>query len=447
MSGFGHAAFGHYPFGHPTRVPKIQDLAYNPIANPSTGQMLGYTEVEAVVDTLGVEIYNFFLKSIRDEDQQDILFLKRFLEGPQNVWETIQEKILDLKDLWDVTKIREELLPYLKPIVGWSSIYDYITDELTTDQLRRLIASSVALWKSRGNEDSIMDLLTIATGARMRLWNWFDFRWVCDDTILGEAHDGRDPWMISLPAGSSREEYWSNLRIVDDGSLNKKLVRDIVGLMRAISERFEITYITFLDLFEVDDDNLQWYDTYQASATGDPITVADGAATLGDDTVAESVIVKSNEAQGWDNYVSFWRVKIGQIGAAVGTANLLFYADDFDNGFSISLDVPNDRFSLGTIVSGTPTYSYHAAMPGNFQADVYYGVRVTITPVPSTGQVNIVLHVDNDELLNQTVASTYISGAIGFGHAIDQTITVSEVEVLKLPADIDLIQINTYVAP
>lgn len=443
MSGFGHAAFGHYPFGHPTLTPWIQDLAYNPIADPSTGQMLGYTATEATDETLGLEIYKFIFRSIRREDEQGNLFLKRFLEGPQQIWEDIQLKILELQTLWDVTTVDENWLPYLKPIVGWSATYDYITNELTTDQLRRLIASSVALWKSRGNEDSIIDLLTLATGARMRIWNWFDFRWVLDDTILGEAHDGRDPWMIALPSGSAKEEYWSNLRIVDDSSLNQKLVRDIVGLMRAISERFEITYLAFLDLFEVDDDDSQWYDTYQDAATGNPMTVADGAITLDDDTVAESAIVASSEAQGWDNYVSFWRVQVGQIGAAAGMANLLFYATDFINGFSIAIDVPNNRFSLGSIVAGVATYSWHAAMPGGFQADVYYGVRVVVTPVPSTGEVNVALYVDNDELLNETITATYIAGAIGFGHAIDQTITVGEVEVFRLPVDSDEVTINT----
>jgi len=443
MAGFGHYPFGHLPFGHAATVEKIQDLAFNPIANPTTGQMLGYDGEAASDETLGLEMYDFIFRSIRSEDEQSNLFLKRFLTGTQQVWESIQLKILELRTLWDVTAVDDQWLPFLRPIVGWTPNLNHITDELPTPQLRRLIASSVALWKSRGNEDSMTDLLTLATDARMRVWNWFDFRWISDETGLGDDRQGLDSWLISSPEGVEREEYWSNLRIVDDGNLNRRLVRDIVELMRAVGECFEITYLAFLDLFEVDDDDSQWYDTYQDSSTGEPMVISNGECTLGDSTAAEMAIVESVEAQGWDNYVCYWRAKVNQIGASAGTATLLFYATDLENGFAIALDVPNNRVSLGSIVAGVATYAHHATLTEGYLADVYYGIRVVATPMLVTGQINVVLTVDGEELLNQSIASTFTGGAIGFGHAVDQTITIGEVEVLRLPMDEDQITINT----
>jgi len=441
-TGFGQYPFGHMPFGHPFSASNIIDLAYNPLASPSTGQMIGYIETEAVDETFGLEIYKFIIKEIRNKDVEKGLFLKRYLEGPQQVWNSIQLKALDLKTLWDATAIHEDWLPFLKPIVGWTANLDHITDQLDTDHLRRLVASSVALWKARGNEDSTMDLLTLATGVRMRIWNWFDFRWLSDETVLGEEHEGFDSWVIALPEGDEKEEYWSNLRIVDDGELNRKLIRDIVRLMRGVSERYQITYLAFLDMFEVDGDDSQWYDTYQAATTGAPLSVSDGEASLVDDSVAEAAIVKSDEAQGWDNYVCYWKVKVSQVGGSAGVASLRFYSDDFDNGFIVALDVPNNRFRLGVITAGTPVYTWNASIIPGFVADLYYGVRVVATTIPATGQVNIILYVDNVELINVDTTPAF-KGAVGFGHEIDQTITIGEIEVMRLPVAEDLIEINT----
>jgi phage tail-like protein len=442
MAGFGHAPFGHYPFGHSSSSVQIQDLAFNPIANPSTAQMLGFTDTTGEDTTIGLEINGFIFRSIRHEDEQGNLFLKRFLQGPQSVWNSIQDKIDELQALWDVTAIDDRWLVYQKSIVGWESSLDHITDELTDDQLRRLISASMALWKSRGNEDSITDLLQLATGARMRIWNWFDFRWILDETALGEAHDGYDSWMIYAPDEDEDEEYWSNLRIVDDGTLNRKLVKDIVKMMRAVGERFEIVYLALLDLFEVDGDDSQWYDTYQDAAIGGPMVVANGANTLGDNTVQEAAITQSNEALGWDNYVSYWRAKISQDGISAGMATFRFYCADLDNSFILAMDPANNRFRLGTLVATVQTYYFDAVMPEGIHANVYYGIRIAITPATSN-QVHVVVYVDNVEIFNTNAPDFFVAGGIGFGHEIAQTITVAEVEVLRLPVESDTVTINT----
>jgi len=437
---FGHLPFGHHPFGHSVSIPQIMDLAFNPIANPSIGQMLGFVESDEDVsnESYNLDMYNFILQSIREEDKKYTLFLKRYLQGPQSVWETIQSKIFKLKNLWDITKVDEEWLPFLRPIVGWSSDLDYITDQLETDQLRRVIASSVALWKSRGNEDSLIDLLSLSTGARMRIWNWFDFRWVLDETITGEEHDGLDSWMIDLPIDGV-EEYWSNLRIVDDGSLNKQLVKDIVGLMRASSERFQIVYLALLDLFEVDDDASQWYDTFEDSSTGAALSVENGEASFSTTAAKETAMVASELALGWDNYVAYWRVK-----PSVG-ADLHFYCSDLENSFTLRITpaTPNGTVEIGETVLGVFSNLYTAQIAEGIEDEQYHAVRAAITSNTITGNISVVVYFNNVEILNEEITPTFVSGGIGFGHEINQTISISEVEVLRLPANNDIVNINT----
>jgi hypothetical protein len=242
----------------------IRDVAWNTVEDPlssveATGYMLGYSETPVSVDRAisNLDMYNFLLGSIRREDEKDTELLKRLFTGLQKVWDTNQRKRESVKTLWDINTIENKYLTYMKNIVGWTPQYKYITDSLEPLDLRRLISLSVPLWKKRGPEAAILSLLRLVTGSRTRMFNWFDFRWVLGETESGVERLGTDPWIIDNP-GTNSSEYYSNLRIVDDGSLDHRLVREAVNLMRACGERIEVTYVSFMDLFEVNDDTSQW---------------------------------------------------------------------------------------------------------------------------------------------------------------------------------------------
>lgn len=324
----------------------IQDLANNPIAASTTGQMLGYTEPAAPEEVLPLRMYNFLLYPIRQADatREGAYFVKRLFEGPQTVWQTTQEKIFALKDLWSLTKCPDEALKYLKNIVGWTPDLDYITDELDNDTLRRLIAASVPLWRRRGREETTLNVITLVANTRCVIWNWFDYRWVIDETEFSEQHQGRDSWLIDNGDGS--EEYESTLRIVDDGSLNRTLVKNIVKFMRAIGERIEIAYIDFMDRFLITDDTSQW-----SALQGSSPTVSNGNANLS--VLAEHQIAVSSvgSASEWTRYVAYWRVQ----GAGAAEFGAVFYIQDVDNyyAFQINVDQTYD-YVLYRVESGTP---------------------------------------------------------------------------------------------
>lgn len=125
------------------------------------------------------KIYDFIIEPIRTMDQREgEMFLQRFLNGPQQVWVALDQIITTIPKLWSVTECPDQFLKYLKWIVGWTSELDNITRELSDDELRRLISISAQLWKERGSDDALINVLYFATGARCRYWNWFDFRWV-----------------------------------------------------------------------------------------------------------------------------------------------------------------------------------------------------------------------------------------------------------------------------
>jgi len=132
--------------------------------------------------TVPSQIFDYLILPIREADQREGKdFLKRYLLGPQSVWETTDQKIKDIPKLWSIVECPDEFLKFLKWIVGWTGELDSVTQDLIFDELRRLISISGRLWKLRGPEDTIVDVLRFATGQRNRIWNWFDFRWVLAD--------------------------------------------------------------------------------------------------------------------------------------------------------------------------------------------------------------------------------------------------------------------------
>lgn len=419
----------------------IQDLAGNPLPNGTQGQMLGFAEPVAAEEALTLRIYRFIIDQIRVEDAKPAgaLFVKRFLEGPQEIWADTQARIFSIKDLWNINKIADEHLQFLKNIVGWTGNLETVTDRLDSDTLRKLIAASIPLWKERGTEDALQNVIELVTGARTRVWNWFDFRWVLDETEMGEEHEGRDPWIIDLPGPPANDEYRSNLRVVDDGNLDRTLVLELVKLMRAVSERWEISYIDFLDRFIIDGDDTQWFEV----PTGFTLpTVEDGVAKL---TAAadEYAVISLQRAFLWENYVSYWRIR-GDSTLVTGTFGGMFYVTDVDNHYQALLNTVNNTVSLVKTVAGVPStvasVDYFALTGGPIAPDTWYGLRVQITEEGATNRIKV--FVDANEVIN-TTDSSHIRGSAGFAHSADAVdVELDEVELFQIPLDTVSIEIN-----
>ncbi|MGD9749368.1 MAG: phage tail protein [Acidimicrobiia bacterium] len=412
------------PFGGPTSA-NIQDFAFNPLTAPAMGQMLGYVEPVASEEELALRIYLFLIEGIRIEDQQNgALFVKRYLEGPQLVWGQIQQSIFGLKTLWNISEIADEYLKFMKHIVGWTSDLDNITEALDADTLRRLIASSVALWKERGTEDALSNVVSLVVSARSRIWNWFDFRWIMDETGTGHEHDGRDPWTISI-----EDDVTFNFRIVDDGTLNRQLVRDLANLMRPMNERVEITYLKFLDLFSVAGDTSQWE---LALGTGD-LDVANGRATLAPVSGAHVAFKAiAPVATPWDSYVVTARVRgSGEWGVVFG----------FQDELNYFRAVFTPGAMTGAMVAGGVEFTT-APFPLPVFEDVWYSIRVQYVvdhiAAKSVGHI----YVDGVLIVSIDEGGPFV-GPPGIICSLAGSVEADEVEALALPAESDLVDINS----
>lgn len=412
---------------------EIVDTALNPLADPTIAQMLGFVEPPTPEEALSLRIYLFLIQTLRIEDAQNgQLFVKRFLEGPQAIWALNQSKIFAIKNLWSITEIPDDFLTYLKNIVGWTKELEDITDALDNDTLRRLIGSSVALWKTRGTEDTIVSILTLVTGARIRSWNWFDFRWVSDETGLGFEQDGRDPWLIAVD--NDRE---MNVRIMDDGALDRVTVINLVKLMRPSGERIEITYLLLLDLFNESGDDGQWEMLGRTSGdTGsDILTVASGVGTMSDGSEVETMRANVGDAATdsllWKDYVVSARIA----GTAMG---VMFRWTDDDNYYSFVVDEVAVTLELNKRVAGVDSGIASIPIPVGYvvDPDAFYMYRVQVTGT------SILCYIDGTEIFN-TTDSDHALGSAGIIHDAGGTVKVDEAEVLGLPSDTDFVDINS----
>jgi hypothetical protein len=388
-----------------------------------------------------LKMYDFLIRPIRDADQQyGAEFVKRFLAGAQIMWDLDESKARSIPRLWSATDCPDEFLPYLKAIVGWSNepAMKRITDALAPAALRRLIGSSVALWKQRGAEDAILTALRLVSTARCRMWNWFEFRWVDDETIAEETHQGRDPWVIDYPT-SIGEQYWSNLRIVDDGTLDRTLVKDFIKIMRALSERIEVTYIDFLDMFESKTDDTQWL-----SVVG-ILDVSDGTAKLSNTALAERIITILPASAAWNNYNAYARVKSDD---ASGAEGVQFWFNtpitDFSNGLYVNFKVAQSILELYKYSFGIATL--HASIDLTTLGihtftGVWYGLRVMVAPEVG-GNKFIKVYFDGEEVIS-TVVLNVNAGRLGFGHDVGCTLEVDEVEMFQFPLDTDQVLLGS----
>lgn len=131
-------------------------------------------------------------------------FLERFLIGAQTIFEDTQDRIKTIPELFDPAKTpRPDLL---KDHVGFTKELNNITNDLSENDLRKLISLAVALWKQKGVDPGYANIVRLFTGKSARIFNWFDFRMIVGEKAFGEEQLGEDSWLISVPGVEFSED-------------------------------------------------------------------------------------------------------------------------------------------------------------------------------------------------------------------------------------------------
>lgn len=385
-------------------------------------------------EELNLQIYNFILRSIRDIDQTEgHKFLQRFMMGPQEIWNITNQKIWSIKDLWNVDKCPLEALHYLKRMVGWTKDLDYLSDQLDEQQLRRLIRSSVRLWKMRSTESVITDIINFMMARKAKIYNWFDRRWITGEMGDADFLQGRDRFLISFPGVLDRPEYTMNLRVVTPS--DKELFRLVVRLLRPAGERFAVIYLKLFDDFNIEEDTTQW------NAFAGSLPVVENETATFSEPGRQAVVSSVVGSNLWENYVVSSRVQAVGGGAGEAFGILVFYNELTDSGYFAGLSIADNYLYLWKITGGVKTLlgSFEFSTIGITLIDnVWYALRVQASPELATNRLAV--FVNGEQRLSLT-DSTYTVGKVGIQKDSGVTeMSIDEIEVLGLPVDSEVIQ-------
>lgn len=366
------------------------------------------------------DIYSFIINPIRQMDAKTE-FLRRFLMGPQFVFESTQEKIRRLTDLFNYDTCPEHLLTYLKDHVGFTKELNHITRDLSPGDLRRLISVAIPLWNQKGTEQGLKNLIRVLTGRVVKLNNWFYYRWIVDERQVGENQDGSDIYLLSdIGTDGEWDEFTSDLRIMDEGYLNRRLLQDLVELMRPASERYTIFYLDFLEDFS--------RGTSQWEIHADDAQVADDMLTLMPGSTISVDVVNS---QSWKGYTASWLMKVME----GSVFRLSFYFTDPDNYYFAEIDASVPRAILGKRLGGMETY-LSGYSPILISYGTFYTFRIAVQRSTATEKNRIRFYLDGD-LIATAEDSSLTHGSIGMITGPDATVICDEVELFRFPLRMD----------
>lgn len=219
-------------------------------------------------------LYRHIIKPVRDADEDANLFLKRFLDGPQEIWETLYSKIGLLAEVMDPDNTPASALQLLKQLVGFTGQFDSLTAELDETTLRKLLKLSIPIWRDRGTEAGLISVVRVLVLTDPNLFNWFFHHFIIDEVVIGEDWEGADPWILDAEEGSL-EPFTSRLMVFDDGTLDRPLLLNVLNLFRVPSERIDVTYHPFMEDFDLD-----WSQWRQTGDTPPVLTTDNGVGEI-----------------------------------------------------------------------------------------------------------------------------------------------------------------------
>lgn len=378
----------------------------------------------------GFQLYNALIQPLRqmDRDQGNEL-LKRFLKGAQAQFESNEAMILSILDQVKPDLVRSDLVQYLKDIVGFTNETRAITDRLDEEHLRRLITLAVPLWRERFTGRGLVNAIRLFTGRTAFISTWFSYRNLLGEALINEDQlvSGGDNWIIGGET-SLYDEYWSNIRIMDDGTLDEELLIDVLRLSRPFNERIEVMLEDFIDRFDTE------LDKWTFTEAGDPSTIEDGVLLLDcAGTTARPIIpLYDGTETGYNIVTKFW-----------------FEADDciLTTHFNISasniyfsLEIAADSIYLLRYGPGFSVLGSSTAFP--IVPECWYKLRVT-SVLADDGTLEIKVYIDAN--LVMTANSTLPAGPWEFitaGNA-GELVKLDNVESWRNPARFATIKLST----
>ena len=306
--------------------------------------------------TFQYDAFRFLIRSLRIADKNGEL--ERYMGAMQTEFERTHARIQQLPEINDIALVEDELLKYLKWIVGWTDEKELsFVNNLTNDQLRKLIKLSVPLWKSKGRQQGLIDAIRIFTGKSAGFRSWFDQRWIMDEAGLWFTGIVDDPWIVGgMYTGDDEVLSWLFMNRSELDDVAKRLVYDLTTYIVPANEHYGIVYCAFFDDF-LDGTLDQWV------LGGDPITVTDDLRALLPEDVNMEANVLDSELETWSPFQRVEATLYTQDNLSGTSISVAFMRDsNSSKQYRITLGANgslflqwNDGTSFSTLVSTSTT--------------------------------------------------------------------------------------------
>jgi hypothetical protein len=490
---------------------------------------LGFRPSASDLETFPYTIYKFLIKRIRFLDEVlGTKLVQRFLDGPQEVWATMENRGLDLLNLFDPTEIEARFLPSLRKLVAFNDDLLDLVNAASEDELRVIIEGAIEFWQKRATREAgYKTAVNLVTGNRFKLRGYHDFKFILDETIIMEELENLDPFMIDVQtvnrfrqgndgvtraSGNVRrfssasgafedpedvgafiviqdndtpdsngfyeivtvlsstdvivdsdfptaetgltwfvafhyDEYLTEIRVVDDltgdGALNRSLLTKLLEETRPNSERVNVVYVSFMDLFTTANDLGQWQftiaDQYQPVVANGFLSLANQASLSPGFMVTDYF-----DDDTWKNYTL--KSKIAQkepIGIAASFSIVFLRTDDLNYyTFDVIPSTPTDAtVELWRVVGGAFTQLGSTIDFPDLSPDIFFTYTIDVFRDEATGLTRIDVKIDGDTFFSET-DSNFDTGNFGYRVARFGAIEVTEVELWQYPLTIDRVGPN-----
>jgi len=222
------------------------------------------------------------------------------------------------------------------------------------------------------------------------------------------------------------DEYQTDVRIVDEGDLDKILIQRILNLMRPVSERINVIFIRFFDDFI---DGIGRFEILQGNAS----STVNNQMQLEPSTIVRTIVSDDDDFRD-----IVLQVKANDTLAVGGVFSVLFFVQDINNYYEYRIDTANKRTSIWKIVAGVPTQigTYVAA---DLVPKVSYILTITTSYNDVANNTFIKAHVDSN-VTHEFVDASFNKGKFGMKTDAATTMQIDEVEMLQLPVDVRRIE-------
>lgn len=227
------------------------------------------------------------------------------------------------------------------------------------------------------------------------------------------------------------DEFYTDVRVVDNGDLNRVLVRRVLNLMRPPGERLRIVYIRFFESFDFGKGNFE--------------TLVAGSTVLDNELVMPTGAVELCDVAGaadFKDVVIQCRVLLDA--PAGGTFGIRFLIQDAQNYYLFTMDTvaAGGTFKLWKVVGGVPTQLGTDAFEAVY-ADAFYILTVITDRNEILGETQIKTLVDGN-VLHKVIDTTFEEGTWGIETQAGVA-RLSHVEMFTLPLDTETVKPNDVI--